>query len=496
MNIFNIIRGKKKVRDEYMGGNNKFITRWARPPSMNTAEWLSMFSTSPRLAVVDRIASDLASVSGHLYRVEKDGVETEITDHPFLDFMSNPNPLYEMTSSAIWRLHEVYLALVGESFLIIERDEFERPIELWNVPPQWVKQTPHLDYPFYDVISSDGITMSVPVDDMFIMKSLNPLNPFMRGLGPAESIADEVEIDEYAAKFQKRFFYNDATPPIVFIMPDATADQRQAFMAEWNKEHKGLRNRHKAAAITGNMDVKVLNGSGGSQNLDFMESRIAMRDAVLEHFGVPREIMGITENSNRATADSAQYIYAKNVLTPRLDNRENAINKQLLPLFGDNLVWRFDPVIPYDKEFNKEKAVSLYNSGIIMKNEARNLSDLPNIEGGNVFKTSINDVFISEKDDPVEVSRELLSDESEVKSMRRVNISAMLKKEDLAIKKNGRLFEAAISQYFIGQGEKIAKAFSNGKKSDGDTALSALDEYLTSDGTFDPYLWAELSEEQ
>lgn len=60
MNIFNIIRGKKKVRDEYMGGNNKFITRWARPPSMNTAEWLSMFSTSPRLAVVDRIASDLA----------------------------------------------------------------------------------------------------------------------------------------------------------------------------------------------------------------------------------------------------------------------------------------------------------------------------------------------------------------------------------------------------------------------------------------------------
>ena len=496
MNIFNIIRGKKKVRDEYMGGNNKFITRWARPPSMNTAEWLSMFSTSPRLAVVDRIASDLASVSGHLYRVEKDGVETEITDHPFLDFMSNPNPLYEMTSSAIWRLHEVYLALVGESFLIIERDEFERPIELWNVPPQWVKQTPHLDYPFYDVISSDGITMSVPVDDMFIMKSLNPLNPFMRGLGPAESIADEVEIDEYAAKFQKRFFYNDATPPIVFIMPDATADQRQAFMAEWNKEHKGLRNRHKAAAITGNMDVKVLNGSGGSQNLDFMESRIAMRDAVLEHFGVPREIMGITENSNRATADSAQYIYAKNVLTPRLDNRENAINKQLLPLFGDNLVWRFDPVIPYDKEFNKEKAVSLYNSGIIMKNEARNLSDLPNIEGGNVFKTSINDVFISEKDDPVEVSRELLSDESEVKSMRRVNISAMLKKEDLAIKKNGRLFEAAISQYFIGQGEKIAKAFSNGKISDGDTALSALDEYLTSDGTFDPYLWAELSEEQ
>ena len=85
-----------------------------------------------------------------------------------------------------------------------------------------------------------------------------------------------------------------------------------------------------------------------------------MRDAVLEHFGVPREIMGITENSNRATADSAQYIYAKNVLMPRIRAREEAINKQLLPLFGDGLVWRFDPVVPFDKDFNKAKALDAY----------------------------------------------------------------------------------------------------------------------------------------
>ena len=70
----------------------------------------------PRLAVVDRIASDLANISGKLMRVEEDGTEVEVTSHPFLDFMNHPNPLYEMTSSAIWRLHEIYLMLVGESF--------------------------------------------------------------------------------------------------------------------------------------------------------------------------------------------------------------------------------------------------------------------------------------------------------------------------------------------------------------------------------------------
>ncbi|CAN3974011.1 Resolvase/invertase-type recombinase catalytic domain-containing protein, partial [Dysosmobacter welbionis] len=82
-----------------------------------------------------------------------------------------------------------------------------------------------------------------------------------------------------------------------------------------------------------------------------------LRNAVLEHFGVPREIMGITENSNRATSDAAQYIYASNVLMPRLGKREEAINTQLLPFFGADLVWHFDDIVPHSQEFDKAKAL-------------------------------------------------------------------------------------------------------------------------------------------
>lgn len=498
MKIFNIEIGKRKVRDEYMGdAHSSFVSRWARPPSMNTAEWLNMFSKSPRLAVVDRIASDLANIGGKLLYVHEDGTETEITNHRFLDFMEQPNPLYEMTSSAIWRLHEIYLLLVGESFFLIERDDHGRPIELWNVPPHWVKMTPYLGSPTYTITSPGGLTMTVPVDDMFVMKQLNPLDPFMRGLGVAESIADEVEIDEYAAKFQKRFFYNDATPPVVFLMPDATDEQRNAFMARWNQKHKGVENSHRAAALSGNVDVKEL-GSSDGKNLGFIESRTAMRDAVLEHFGVPREIMGITENSNRATADSAQYIYAKNVLTPRIKMREEAINKQLLPLFGDNLVWRFDPVIPYDKDFDKAKALDAYNAGLITKNEARGLLDLPDVDGGDVFKVSINDLFLSETDDPVAVSQSMLSEDigfnSYGEKSRRMNPTALLRRETQVTKENIRLFEAAITRHFESQQEAIAAKLGLTEKADSSDLFSPLEGYLLPDGTFDPELWAMLPE--
>lgn len=498
MKIFNIEIGRKKVRDSYLGDpNSSFVSRWARPPSMNTAEWLSMFAKSPRLAVVDRIGSDLANISGTLLRINEDGTETEIKSHPFLDFMEHPNPLYEMTSSAIWRLHEIYLLLVGESFLLIERDDRGMPVELWPVPPHWVKMTPYLGNPTYTITTTGGLTMTVPVDDIFVMKQLNPLDPFHRGLGVAESIADEVEIDEYAAKFQKRFFYNDATPPVVFLMPDATKEQRDEFMAHWNKKHKGVENSHRAAALSGNVDVKEL-GSSDGKNLGFIESRIAMRDAVLEHFGVPREIMGITENSNRSTADAAQYIYAKNVLTPRIQTREEAINQQLLPMFGEGLIWRYDPVIPYDKDFNKEKALDGYNAGLLMKNEARELMDLPDVEGGNIYKVSINDLFLSEKDDAVELSRSLLEEdplpEFGTKAKRRVNIEYMLRREEIATRKMERLFESAISQHFADQEAAISAALGDTTKADVPTSLSTLAEYLLPDGTFNPETWNALTE--
>ena len=453
-----------------------------------------MFSKSPRLAVVDRIASDLASIEGKLFYVNDDGTETELTNHPFLDFMAQPNPLYEMSSSAMWRLHEIYLMLVGESFMLIERDEKGKPVELWVVPPHWVKMTPHLGSPTYTIVSPGGITMTVPVDDMFVMKQLNPYDPFMRGLGTAESIADEVEIDEYAAKFQKRFFYNDATPPVVFLMPDASREQRDEFMANWNKKHKGVENSHRAAALSGNVDVKEL-GSSDGKNLGFIESREAMRDAVLEHFGMPREIMGITENSNRSTADAAQYIYAKNVLTPKIGAREEAVNKQLLPLFGRNLVWKYDPVIPYDKEFDKSKALDAYDKGLITKNEARRLMDLPDVDGGDVFKVSINDLFLKESDDPAELSQSLLQEEAAVpgQKSRRVNVEAMLRREEQAVRENVRLFESAAARHLAEQRNAIDAALGLTKKADSEP-FGILSKYLLPDGTFDHELWDMLPE--
>ena len=84
------------------------------------------------------------------------------------------------------------------------------------------------------------------------------------------------------------------------------------------------------------------------REMDFTQSRKDLRDGVNAHFGVPPEILGIVENSNRATATQAKIIYAENVLTPRLLARQDAINTQPLPAWGEDLLWEYDDIVPED----------------------------------------------------------------------------------------------------------------------------------------------------
>lgn len=521
-------RHSRGVSRQYQGGDvSIMIPRYTTPPERNTREWLDTFGKNPRMAVVDRIASDLSTVGGKLYRLNEDtGEEVEVTRHPFLYLMQRPNPLYEMTSAACWRLLQIYLEIKGEGYFLMEFDALGRPVELWPLPTHWVQQTPYLGHPFYEIRTTGGLIRQIPVDDVFCMKDLNPLDPYKRGLGAAEALADEIETDEYAAKFQKKFFYNDATPATLISMPKSTEAQRKRFREEWQSRFRGPFNSHGIATVDG--DVTVTKLAENMRDMDMMEGRKFLRDAVLEHFGVPREIMGITENSNRATADAAQYIYAQNVLTPRLGRREEAINTQILPLFEPGLIWHFDDVIPRSQEFDKGLALEGWNAGLLTKDEARELLGKEPLEsGGDVFKIQMTDIFIGWGDDPTEVVAELMAEPDEgwedavevsspstdlevVPEAAAAKLSLEHKDEEgpddekARVKNIGNLmaaaqkeqrakFEVATMKYFRKQRERLKTSLEGGTKADW-TAWDILDPYLGENYAENAEAWKAMDE--
>ena len=129
---------RRSVAQQYTGQNvSVMLPRYTTPPEHNTREWFDMFGKNPRLAVVDRIASDLSTCTGKLFRVNPEtGEETEIESHPFLDFMAKPNPLYEMSAAACWRLLQIYLELKGEGYFVYEFDAAGRPAQAFPLRSQ------------------------------------------------------------------------------------------------------------------------------------------------------------------------------------------------------------------------------------------------------------------------------------------------------------------------------------------------------------------------
>jgi len=206
-----------------------------------------------------------------VYR-KPDGTDEDLPEsHPFWKFWNEPNPLPQFTREAIWQLHQEYILLTGEGYIVIEKDYHGYPVELWPIPPHWVMSTPTDGNPHYTIRTPSSLIAQVHFSDMFVQMELNPVDPYSRGLGRAQSIADEVEIDEYAAAFQKRFFYNDATPSSVISIEGADAEAISRFEANWNNAHRGVGNSHRTAVTSGKVTAARL--MENMKDLDMTEGR-------------------------------------------------------------------------------------------------------------------------------------------------------------------------------------------------------------------------------
>jgi len=68
-------------------------------------------------------------------------------------------------------------------------------------------------------------------------------------------------------------------------------------------------------------------------------------------------ILGAEQTVNRSTSESAEYVFAKMVISPRLRRRAAKINQFLLPQFPNSKgLWgKFEDPTPEDKATNSKK---------------------------------------------------------------------------------------------------------------------------------------------
>ena len=335
--------------------NKRLSRHWTQAPDRASGQMPEYYGHTPRLDSVNVIAKHCASAELLLYskkdlRKNKEAANP-IDEHPLYELLENPCPTFpEIDGWTLRYLTFVYKQLTGECGWLKVRDG-KKIIALLPIPKMWIIRTPTVGNHTFMVNpygETSGVSLTVDPKDFVWFKDINVADPYGRGKGRAESVADEIEADEYASKYQKNFFFNDATPP--YVVTGYTGNQQGADQIKKSLMQKigGFLHAREPAVLTGNVDVKTVGIA--PKELDMVESRKFLRDECLQHFQIPPEIMGIIENSNRATIDSSFYLFAKNVVKPELEWFERVINRQLCPDFDIDLCVKHDFEIAEDEE--------------------------------------------------------------------------------------------------------------------------------------------------
>lgn len=353
--------------------------------------WLKAFRENAQVrGPVDRVATDTAAVRIHLRRRLAGAVglngkppSEEIYDQTaseiearVLRLVKQPNP--GMTGSKFRHLCEVWLEMCGfapcliewEEIPITQRRRLKVPKNLWPIAPHRLVSLPSADKPYFVFLGGRGRRVQVDPGDVFWRNRLDVLEPYGPGCGAAMAVDDEVSQIHYAGLWNNNFYRQGAHPGALVALDGASETTKKSIQANWDSKHVGIHNAHRTLFVEGKVDVKMLSGSHKEQ--DFVATMQHLGDRIRFNWRVPPELLGDVRNSNRATAQAAEYIHQSGNLTGRVCSLEEDWNLYLVPLFGQNdLYLEWDNPVRQTEELVHQRLTDGYTVGTVTRDEWR-----------------------------------------------------------------------------------------------------------------------------
>lgn len=287
-----------------------------------------------------------------LGNLDVDGELVPIVDHPALRLLNSSNPMFPGNIGR--QQTAVSLELTGEAHWYLD-PEYEGgntvPERFWLLPSNWVQGLPAPDAPYWD-IKTPAWEGRLPYSTVFRFVTPDPVNPYGRGSGHLRAFGDEIDTDQFAATYTKNWFLNSARPDLLITANDLQPADTRRMETSWLQTLQSFRRAHKPFFLP--KDVNVHQLSPKFSDMEMRPLRAWERDVIVQGLGIPPEVLGIVENSNRATIEAADYIMAKYVTTPRLELMRTFLQYLLLPIYDDRLVLAYESPIEEDREYQLE----------------------------------------------------------------------------------------------------------------------------------------------
>lgn len=191
----------------------------------------------------------------------------------------------------------------------------------------------------------------------------------LRGFRPiplSEIVKNDFLADVKSSEFI-RFFFENFSQLGGYLYYDGkdglgpTPDQMQKLVEQINAAHQGSGKAYKLAGLTGG--VKYDESGQSIKDMDFNLSKAAIRDRLLLHLGVHPSVVGVTDNVDRAVADTAMRALWQTTLKPIALQIESKLNNDpnIYKPFGLTCAWDFSDVEELkEDQLNKAELATKY----------------------------------------------------------------------------------------------------------------------------------------
>ena len=300
----------------------------------------------------------------------------EVLDHPVLELLQNPDPIY---TGSMW-MHMLFWfkEVAGRAYLYVGEKVNGVPVSAYILPSQFawpmLSDTGFIAGYYYGRNRSDP--MRIPAEDVvYLRQHGSPVHP-AGGMSWLFSVMAETDMEAAALQAEAQRWLNGGMPGMVFKAAPTTTDaQMRQINAHLNQSTRGV---GKAGSILLLRDTELIQYGTKPHEMQYVEGITCTEKRVYDAAGIPEPIYRLN-SANLASATVANAQYMRYTIAPRLATLAGELTELLLPHYGvepGDMWFCFDDPTQDDQIALAAELRAAEAQGIISPNEYRAVMDL------------------------------------------------------------------------------------------------------------------------
>lgn len=328
-------------------------------------------------AIARKFACQEAKVFRRVYSKAGGDLEPVEHDHPLCELFRNVNPLH--TQFDLWYQLVFWRVVTGDWYGWKARNKAGEVVEIWPVPSQWVYAVPglHRLIDAYRVYRFFALSTQVDVEPQDMIHIREPsIDWDMSGLyygKPAIAAgAHMIDVEEAMMRRLYASFKNFTPPGLVYTTDQKLGEDEFLELLAQMRAQQQMVDRT-GEPLLAHSGMKVAEMRSGVREIDYTQSITTILEWILSLLGVPKSLVGLTGDYNRANLEGAVLAFAENTINPMLFHTSQHLTRSLGAEYGPDIVIKIDPITVDDRAAIRADVQAAWSAGAITPNEIRDV---------------------------------------------------------------------------------------------------------------------------